>query len=123
VHDHLLGALAAFGTFEVAPKKGYGSLRRQKQFAMVGPATKDSIEVGLNCKTLAPHPRLKMLPAACARPPPASARLLKWTASSWVGCKRPLTRRVDRNTAAGAHSSVRSCQSSGNSTTSSILRK
>ena len=39
----------------------YVSLRRKKQFAMVGPATKDSVEIGLNAKDLPPHARLKVL--------------------------------------------------------------
>jgi hypothetical protein len=55
-------AVQAFGAFERAPKKGYVSLRRQKQFAMVGPATKELVEIGLNAKDLPDHPRLKRLP-------------------------------------------------------------
>ena len=62
LHETVMQALAAFGPFEQAPKKTYISLRRKKQFAMVGPATKDLIEVGLNAKSLPPHPRLKVLP-------------------------------------------------------------
>ena len=61
LHDGVIGVIAGFGTFEQTPKKTYFSLRRKKQFAMVGPATKDSIEIGLNTKDLAPHARLKML--------------------------------------------------------------
>jgi hypothetical protein len=50
IHEHLLGKLEAFGGFEIAPKKGYVSLRRKKQFATIGPATKSEIEIGLNSK-------------------------------------------------------------------------
>jgi hypothetical protein len=62
LHEQVMKAVAALGDCEVAPKKSYVSLRRKKQFAMVGPATKDSVEIGLNAKDLAPHPRLKIQP-------------------------------------------------------------
>lgn len=62
LHEALMRAIAAFGPFEQAPKKSYISLRRKKQFAMLGPATKDLVELGLNAKLLPPHPRLKALP-------------------------------------------------------------
>ncbi|MBM3757514.1 MAG: DUF4287 domain-containing protein [Acidobacteria bacterium] len=47
VHDKLMAAISKFGEFEIAPKKGYVSLRRKKQFAMIGPATNTQVEVGL----------------------------------------------------------------------------
>jgi hypothetical protein len=50
IHDALMARITAFGEFEVAPKKGYVSLRRKKQFAMLGPATNTRFEVGLNLK-------------------------------------------------------------------------
>jgi Domain of unknown function (DUF5655)/Domain of unknown function (DUF4287) len=62
IHDALMAAIARFGEFEVAPKKGYVSLRRKKQFAMLGPATREAIELGLNAKGLPPAARLKALP-------------------------------------------------------------
>jgi hypothetical protein len=63
IHDALMQAIGAFGDFEVAPKKGYVSLRRRKQFAMIGPATKTQVEVGLNMKDVAATDRLVALPA------------------------------------------------------------
>jgi hypothetical protein len=48
IHDQVMGAIAKFGTFEIAPKKTYFSPRRRKQFAMIGPATQTRVEVGLN---------------------------------------------------------------------------
>lgn len=63
LHEQVMHLVAALGAHEVAPKKSYVSLRRQKQFAMVGPATKDLIEIGLNAKGLLPeHARLKLQP-------------------------------------------------------------
>ena len=50
VHDALMKAIDTFGPFEIAPKKGYVSLRGKKQFAMIGPATNTQVEVGLNMK-------------------------------------------------------------------------
>ena len=60
LHEAVMAVVRGLGDFEAAPKKSYVSLRRKKQFAMVGPATKDSIEIGLNCKDPPPHARLKV---------------------------------------------------------------
>ncbi len=62
LHEAVILQIKTFGTFEEAPKKAYVSLRRKKQFAMVGPATKDSVEIGLNAKDLPAHARLKVQP-------------------------------------------------------------
>lgn len=62
IHDRLMKAIDAFGPFEVAPKKGYVSLRGKKQFAMIGPATKTQVEVGLNMKDVPATARLVALP-------------------------------------------------------------
>jgi Domain of unknown function (DUF5655)/Domain of unknown function (DUF4287) len=63
IHDKLMAAIYDFGDFEIAPKKGYVSLRRKKQFAMIGPATKTRVEVGLNMKGVSATERLTELPA------------------------------------------------------------
>lgn len=62
IHDKLMEAIREFGEFEIAPKKGYISLRRKKQFAMIGPATNTRIEVGLNIKDLETNIRLNQMP-------------------------------------------------------------
>lgn len=58
IHDALMAEIDKFGKFEIAPKKGYVSLRRKKQFAMIGPKTTTRVEVGLNVKGLPPDERL-----------------------------------------------------------------
>jgi hypothetical protein len=63
IHDKLMAAINKFGSFEIAPKKGYLSLRRKKQFAMIGPATNTRVEVGLNIKGVAATDRLAAMPA------------------------------------------------------------
>lgn len=62
LHDRVMKLCAALGDFEIAPKKTYLSLRRRKQFAMVGPATKSELELGLNLKGVTPAGRLKAVP-------------------------------------------------------------
>ena len=62
IHDRLMAAIGKFGAFEIAPKKGYVSLRRKKQFATIGPATNTRFEVGLNMKGVPAAGRLEALP-------------------------------------------------------------
>lgn len=62
IHEALMAAIDGFGEFEVAPKKGYVSLRRKKQFAMLGPKTNDRFELGLNIKGAAVNDRAKPVP-------------------------------------------------------------
>lgn len=62
IHEQLMAAIERFGECEIAPKKGYVSLRRKKQFAMIGPATNTRVDVGLNMKDVAATSRLTALP-------------------------------------------------------------
>jgi hypothetical protein len=58
IHDKLMKEIVKYGEFESLPKKNYFSLRRKRQFAMIGPATNSRVEVGLNAKGLKRNPRL-----------------------------------------------------------------
>lgn len=58
IHDKLMKELNKLGEFEIAPKKGYVSLRRKKQFAMIGPKTNTRFEVGINAKDFKKNTRL-----------------------------------------------------------------
>jgi predicted transport protein len=51
IYDKLMAQIENFGQdIEIAPKNAYVSLRRKKQFATLGPATKTRFEVGINLK-------------------------------------------------------------------------
>jgi hypothetical protein len=62
LHHAVMAFVQGLGEFEQAPKKTYLSLRRKRQFAMIGPATRDAIEIGLNARDLPPHARLRPQP-------------------------------------------------------------
>ncbi|MEM1150922.1 MAG: DUF4287 domain-containing protein [Pseudomonadota bacterium] len=59
IHDAVMARLGDFGPFEITPKKSNVSLRRQKQFALIGPKTNTRFEIGVNLKEEASHPRMK----------------------------------------------------------------
>ncbi|HET7145259.1 MAG TPA: DUF5655 domain-containing protein [Anaerolineales bacterium] len=58
IHEKLMKEVNKFGGFEIVPKKGYVSLRRKKQFAMVGPKTNTRFEVGINANDFRKNARL-----------------------------------------------------------------
>ncbi|MGA9531564.1 MAG: DUF4287 domain-containing protein [Anaerolineales bacterium] len=58
IHDAFMESVREFGAFEIAPKKGYLSLRRDKQFVMVGPPTNSRVEIGINATGLKGGDRL-----------------------------------------------------------------
>jgi len=58
IHEKLMNEITKFGEFEIAPKKGYVSLRRKKQFAMIGPKTNTRFEMGINAKDFKKNARL-----------------------------------------------------------------
>jgi len=59
IHEALMKEIGKFGDFEIAPKKTYVSLRRSKQFAIVQPATRTRVDLGLNLKGADPTERLE----------------------------------------------------------------
>lgn len=60
VHDAIVAALQALGNdIDFAPKKGYVSFRRSKQFALGQPSTKDRYDLGLCLKGEPPAGRLE----------------------------------------------------------------
>ena len=64
VHERLMATVNAFGgDVEVAPKRGYLSLRRAKQFAMIQPSTR-WVDVGLILKGRPVSGRLEPNPNA-----------------------------------------------------------
>ena len=58
LHEKVMGVIDTFGAYELVPKKGYVSLRRKKQFAMLGPGTRGRLELSLNMKGLEGTSRL-----------------------------------------------------------------
>ena len=62
IHEKLIREISKFGEFEIVPKKGYVSLRRKKQFAMIGPKTNTRFEVGINAKDFKKNSRLAEQP-------------------------------------------------------------
>lgn len=50
IHEALIDRIADWGPYELAPKKAYVSLRRKKQFAMLGPKNASIAELGINLK-------------------------------------------------------------------------
>jgi len=60
LHDALMTTIRAFGDdIETAPKKGYLSLRRRKQFAMIQPSGAGRIDLGLILRDVPPDARLE----------------------------------------------------------------
>ena len=62
IHDKVMAEINKLGEFEIAPKKTYVSLRRKRQFAMLGPATNSRVDLGLNMKDVPSTERLVKLP-------------------------------------------------------------
>lgn len=67
IYDAIVAAVNAFGDdVEVAPKKTSVSLRRAKQFALVTPATRTRVDLGINLKDKTPTDRLVAAGGMCS---------------------------------------------------------
>lgn len=58
LHEKVMHKVNELGEYTIAPKKGYLSLRRKRQFAMIGPGTRNRLEIGLNMKGIPATDRL-----------------------------------------------------------------
>jgi hypothetical protein len=95
IHESLMKHISRFGEFEIVPKKGYVSLRRQKQFAMIGPKTNTRFEVGINAKDLKKNTRLAEQPkgsmcnyiVSLTDASQVDAELIAWLKSAYEGAE------------------------------------
>jgi Domain of unknown function (DUF5655)/Domain of unknown function (DUF4287) len=93
IHEKLIKEINKFGDYEVVPKKGYVSLRRGKQFAMIGPKTNTRFEVGINAKNFKKNSRLVEQPpgSMCnyvvivSQVGEVDSELVAWLKSAFVG--------------------------------------
>jgi len=91
LHERVAAAIDKLGAYEKAPKKTYVSMRRKKQFAMLGPATRDQVELGLNARDLPASARLKAMPPGgmcqytvrLSAPGEIDAELMGWVRSAY----------------------------------------
>jgi hypothetical protein len=91
IHDAFMAAIQPLGPFEIAPKKGYVSLRRKKQFAMIGPGTKTRVDIGINMRGIAGTARLAEQPpggmcqykVAVTDPAEVDAELIGWIKAAY----------------------------------------
>jgi hypothetical protein len=82
IHDQLMEVVSGLGDdVEPVPKKGYLSLRRARQFAMIQPSAADRIDVGLILKGTEPAGRLESAPGFNALSPTVSASALPPTST------------------------------------------
>ena len=95
IHEKLMKEMSRFGEFEIAPKKGYVSLRRKKQFAMIGPKTNTRFEVGINAKDFKKTARLMEQPkgsmcnyiVSLTDVKEVDAELVAWLKSAYEGAE------------------------------------
>ena len=95
IHEILIKHIDRFGEYEVVPKKGYVSLRRARQFAMIGPKTNTRFEVGINSKDFKKNSRLAEQPkgsmcnyiVSLTDVQQVDAELVAWLKSAYEGAE------------------------------------
>jgi hypothetical protein len=95
IHEALMKHINKFGEFEIVPKKGYVSLRRKKQFAMIGPKTNSRFEIGINAKDFKKNSRLTEQPkgsmcnyiVSLTDAQEVDAELVAWLKSAYEGAE------------------------------------
>jgi len=95
IHEALMKHINKFGEFDVIPKKGYVSLRRKRQFAMIGRKTNSRFEVGINAKDFKKNKRLLEQPkgSMCnyivnlTNAKEVDAELIAWIKSAYEGAE------------------------------------
>ncbi|MDJ0378846.1 DUF5655 domain-containing protein [Cryobacterium sp. PH31-L1] len=92
VYDALIDAVTEFGSdVEVAPKKSSVSLRRQKQFALIEPASAKRLQLGINLADAPPTDRLLLAGGMCTHKVSVTRRaevddeLLGWLHAAYEG--------------------------------------
>jgi len=91
IHEAFVAQLSDWGPYELAPKKGYVSLRLRKQFCMIGPASNSRVAVGINARGLAAGERLRSLPpgklcpleVSLTRADEVDGELMGWVRAAW----------------------------------------
>ena len=67
IYEEIIAFAQSLGSdVEIAPKKASVSLRRRKQFALITPATKTRIDLGVALKGMEPTERLETYNAMCS---------------------------------------------------------
>jgi predicted transport protein len=94
LYGHIMGIIAAMGNDIVeSPKKGYMSLRRNRQFACVGPFTKAKLDLQIHLKGHAETDRLKAVKAGMtshvvkiASLDEVDAEVIAWLQAAYDAC-------------------------------------
>ena len=94
VYDRVAAIIEGLDGASFAPKKGYVSFRRAKQFGLAQPSTKDRLDLGLNLKGVEPAGRLEASGSfnamvshrvRLASPEEVDAQVQAWIRQAWEG--------------------------------------